>query len=107
LERFTQKHSSPAAQSFSLFKSVFNPDVQANYFDVFDQFEGIQSTQETFAYDLSVRNEDPIRQIQGVIALHSDKRLILTGNEESMFYEVYLPFLGAGRIRSFIPKDGP
>ena len=107
LERLIRKHPAPSIQSFSLFKPVFNPEIQANYFEVFDQFEGRRPNLAAEILDLSQGSEDPLEQIQDWLIQNPGKQVALTDREERILYEVYLPFLGEGRIQSFIPKEEP
>jgi len=105
LEKFLNKHPSEGVQSFILFKPVFNPDVLANYFDVFDQFEGRQPNLKSQTLNLSLSNDDPLQQIQTWLTQNHGSEVVLTDQEERIFYEVYLPFLPRGRIQSFMPLE--
>lgn len=105
LKRFLKKHPDPKVQSFELFKRVFNPEIQDNYFEVFDYFENRPIPNKNLeVWDLTQINTDPIKWIQERLS-KTVSDVLLLGDSSSASLEAYLPFLNRNRIKSFIPKE--
>lgn len=105
LELFLKKHPEEKAQAFTLFKKVFHPEIKANYFEVFDQFENsLSSNQDVDVYELTKIEGDPLEWIKQTCQ-RAAKDFVLLSNQSNAGLDIYLPFLKHPRIRSYLPEE--
>lgn len=103
LELMQAKHSDPAIQAFTIFKDVFDPKIQADYFEAFKRFDPPPQSAEIL--DLSDFEGDPLLKLQEEWLKRGGSSMRLIDKEEKILYEVYLPFLRT-QVIAFFPKEG-
>ncbi len=105
LELFLKKHPGDKAQGFSLFKQVFHPEIKANYFDVFDQFENsLSCRQHIDVYDFANAEGDPIDWIKQKCQ-EATKDFVLLSSSSNAALDVYVPFFKHPRMKSYLPNE--